>query len=155
VRPETLHGRASAQRRAIIHNGEKPMFEEPHTVHCPACNGCLQRAPEYHEAGSRYLYCSGCPCRVEVRLDDARAAGLSDSALAARLAPCECGGRFTADALRRCLFCGALLSDDARGWDVWPCADSDEEQQWDQTEEFELIHRPSGKVLIRPAAWLS
>jgi len=85
-----------------------------------------------------FLYCSRCPRRVEVSRYDENATrvrklcpeptkeGLKEwiqkyfSLIEENLAPCDCGGKFSYRAPRRCLRCAAVLPQSEPNRDVWP-----------------------------------
>jgi hypothetical protein len=103
---------------------------------CTSCGYQLYRVDHSPFDDGWLLYCDRCPRRVDVSFydpvvrqieDDLRASGsMTHQALmvrvAARLRPCDCGGRYRNDAPRRCVRCFAHLQEvtPASGVDVWP-----------------------------------
>ena len=114
-------------------------------IQCAQCGQklhWLRHSPMYDEA---FFYCTECPMRVDVSLYDERAIKLRKMVESKtgeswtkqfvklyielseqNLTSCDCGGRFTHDAPRRCLRCFAVLSESEPGRDVFPPESSDE-----------------------------
>lgn len=111
------------------------------------CEQCGQRLYWIRHSGfydEDFLYCSQCPKRVEVSRYDANATkfrkqlpdptkeGLKEwieryfSLIEENLAPCDCGGKFSYWAERRCLRCAAILPQSEPNRDVWPPEHADE-----------------------------
>jgi hypothetical protein len=85
-----------------------------------------------------FLYCSRCPKRVEVSRYDETATRVTKllpertrarlkewiqkyfSLIEENLAPCDCGGKFSYWAPRRCLRCAAVLPQSEPNRDLWP-----------------------------------
>lgn len=114
-------------------------------IECVECGQKLHwlwHSPMYDEI---FFYCTQCPMRVEISYyDDAamKLRGILENKLGERrtkefsrlyydlieqnLMPCDCGGKFTYDAPRRCLRCFAILPQSEPGRDVCPPESSDE-----------------------------
>ncbi|WP_431922116.1 hypothetical protein [Micromonospora wenchangensis] len=108
---------------------------------CPQCHERLYRLDHSPLLDCYYLYCDGCPRRVDVSYYDSTCTAIVDAlpgrdgtrstlmnALEARLRRCDCGGRFRDSAPRRCHRCSAVLTaiGDPCGVDVWPAWWADE-----------------------------
>ncbi|MEU7996549.1 hypothetical protein AB0B83_14605 [Micromonospora sp. NPDC049060] len=98
-----------------------------------------------------FLYCDGCPMRVDVSYYDSTAMAIADAlpardetyptlmaAFEARLRRCDCGGRFRDSAPRRCHRCATILATISApsGVDVWPGWWTDEANTDSLEEEF-------------------
>ncbi|TWJ12559.1 hypothetical protein LX16_3319 [Stackebrandtia albiflava] len=104
---------------------------------CPECGRRLHRIDHSPFEDFHLLYCDGCPRMAEVGHGDAGYAEIRHahpgaehaklmSVVAERLRPCDCGGRFRADAPRRCPFCATtVVTRDAAGVDVTPAWSDD------------------------------
>lgn len=110
-------------------------------VICPVCREHLYRVDHSPLLDCYFLYCDGCPMRVDVSYYDSTFIAIEDAlrdrygthstlmdALEARLRPCDCGGQFRDAAPRRCHRCSAILTaiSAPSGVDVWPAWWTDE-----------------------------
>ncbi|GIH07115.1 hypothetical protein Rhe02_51820 [Rhizocola hellebori] len=103
---------------------------------CAGCQEQLYRVDHSPFYDCYFLYCDRCPMRVDVSyydpvLESITADGYEHLmlAIASRLNPCECGGRFSDTAPRRCYRCHTILDiDPPSGIDIWPAVwpDNDE-----------------------------
>ncbi|MDT0529589.1 hypothetical protein RM555_11385 [Micromonospora sp. DSM 115977] len=120
-------------------------------VVCPECQERLYRVDHSPLLDCYFLYCDGCPMRVDVSYYDSTAMAIADAlpardethptlmaALEARLRRCDCGGRFRDSAPRRCHRCATVLATISApsGVDVWPGWWTDETDTDSLEEEF-------------------
>jgi hypothetical protein len=92
-----------------------------------------------------FFYCMQCPMRVDISVYDEPAIKLRQTVekkvgkeateqfgtlyiglIERNLTPCDCGGKFTYDAPRRCLRCFSILPQSEPGLDVFPPESPDE-----------------------------
>ena len=117
---------------------------DPQIIQCPQCGQKLYWLLHSGFYDEDFLYCSLCPKRVQVSRYDERAARIRKllpeptkdtlkdwvqkyfSLIEENLAPCDCGGRFSYWARRRCLRCATLLPQSEPNRDVWPPQGADE-----------------------------
>lgn len=117
---------------------------DPQIIECPQCGQKLYWLLHSGSYDEDFLYCLLCPKRVQVSRYDESAMRLRKSLpeptkdtlkdwiqkyfslIEENLAPCDCGGRFSYWAPRRCLRCAALLPESEPNRDVWPPEGADE-----------------------------
>lgn len=103
-------------------------------VNCPRCLARLYRVDHSPMSDDYCLYCELCARSVEVGFYDPvfqqiataeQARGDKSyltlmSSIEERLRPCDCGGHFKHDAVRRCYVCQYPVLRGASGVDLWP-----------------------------------
>lgn len=130
---------------------------------CPSCKTLLVICDHSPFEDGYYFYCTDCIARVDVSIYDAEydaiekqlqnETGISMEAddyldqlfprIEKQLATCQCGGKFQANAVRRCLSCVTLLPDVPLHQNVW-------HKGWG-TDECEHLH----KGIVLEARWLN
>lgn len=97
---------------------------EEDIIQCPNCNKDLLWIEHSPFENGYYLYCDSCPKRVELSIYDKTFNEIQDSLTAElgnafrdryfeflmpvverKLAPCDCGGKYLFEAIRRCVYC--------------------------------------------------
>lgn len=118
-------------------NNDDNWLEEKR-VACSSCGEQLFLLETSPFNNGYYFYCSKCPKRVDISIYDNRYSevekqykkkltGKDDhesfftflNELARNLLPCPCGGGFSHDNTRRCLFCGNPIPECPDHMDVW------------------------------------
>lgn len=110
--------------------------KEIECVQCAQKLHWLRHSPMYNAI---FFYCTQCPMRIDISYSDEGAIKLRHileatvgerqtnqfstryiDLIEQNLMPCNCGGKFTYDAPRRCLRCFAILPQSEPGRDVFP-----------------------------------
>ncbi|MEO7715489.1 MAG: hypothetical protein ABIY70_04765 [Capsulimonas sp.] len=128
-------------------------------LNCQNCQVALYRVDHSGFHDCHFLYCDSCAICAEVDFYDPVYAEINRSlvtdagkskyrlimdAIEERLKPCDCGGKFLANAARRCYSCAAVVLQDTPDVDLYPAlfgVDPDEheitEQEEQAAEEFQ------------------
>lgn len=115
-------------------------------IQCPNCEEDLLWIEHSPFENGYYLYCNSCPKRVDVSIYDETFSEIEDSLaekfgdsfrgnyfetimpiVEERLTPCECGGKYISEAIRRCVYCNHPVIEGERNlWFVEFSEDSPE-----------------------------
>lgn len=154
------------------HNNPATDGIDLHPLHiaCPHCGADHLRVDHAPDYADMLLYCTNCSRRAEVAFGDpvyAQIVAQTDSGgdgsggraavvhtVEQRLRPCVCGGRFRADAPRRCCACDSIVLAGAPNVDLWPgYCDFDMEQRMPSPEEVERINAFDASHIRRDDLW--
>jgi hypothetical protein len=144
----------------------EPVDLHPAHVACSHCGADLFRVDHSPRYADVLLYCTDCARRAEVAFDDpvyaqiVAQAGAEPGAASIlraveqRLRSCVCGGRFSADAPRRCYQCDAVVIARAPAVDLWPgYCDFDMDQRMPPAEDIERINAFDASHIRRTDLW--
>ena len=123
-------------------------------IQCQNCKADLLWIEHSPFENSYYLYCNSCPKRVDVNVYDSIFRKIEDGikeevgeelfrvkyfdlimpVVEENLAPCECGGKYLFEAIRRCVYCNFPVIEGERN--LWFTGFSD-----DSKEAIDFYHR--------------